>query len=647
MDFNHKCAAFSKYCSRVSAYVKGVRHSKSKEMNQQRNSRVHWKPIVFLAIFGLSAVLCGAQAINYRQTNETRGTLTPTPSPETTLPPATPAGSDTETQSSQAVFFIMGVLGLCTMMVYFLIKFKFHYLPESIVVVLIGVIIGLIFFIIKKSTAQDLKYLEQFQSNSFFLILLPPIIFESGYSLHKGDFFQNIGSILVFAVIGTAISAFIIGGVIFGLGKIEVVPTFGVIESFAFGSLISAVDPVATLAIFHALDVDPTLNMLVFGESVLNDAVSIVMFKTVIDQAHVTSDGTYVILLKSLGKFLLMFGCSALIGAALAICSALLTKHIALRRHPSLELPMILIFAFLPYFIAEGLNLSGIMAVLFSGIVMAHYTHYNLSPVTQVTIQQTLRSVAFMAETCVFVYLGLAIFAIRHRFNVSLVIWSILLCLIGRAFNIFPLMALVNKFRSVKINRRMQFIMWFSGLRGAIAFALALNLEEYVTEGIFSEENYHYVVTTTLVIVLFTIVFLGGSTLPLLKLLKAESDSTEDVTLSKTEELGTAVTVSLDDSSQKWPSISVHGFSKLDYRFISPFLTRRFTRSEVREARIEMQKVTNAWYSGVREVSSDEEELMEGDHEQILEEEITEVDFQQPQSSPKLNNDSMELTTSL
>ena len=67
----------------------------------------------------------------------------------------------------------------------------------------------------------------------------------------------------------------------------------------------------------------------------------------------------------------------------------------------------------------------------------------------------------------------------------------------------------------------------------------------------------------------------------------------------------------------------------------------------MREARIEMQKVTNAWYSGVREVSSDEEELMEGDHEQILEEEITEVDFQQPQSSPKLNNDSMELTTSL
>lgn len=59
----------------------------------------------------------------------------------------------------------------------------------------------------------------------------------------------------------------------------RVSPAFSLLDSFAFGSLISAVDPVATIAIFNALHVDPVLNMLVFGESILNDAVSIVLTK--------------------------------------------------------------------------------------------------------------------------------------------------------------------------------------------------------------------------------------------------------------------------------------------------------------------------------------------------------------------------------
>ena len=81
--------------------------------------------------------------------------------------------------------------------------------------------------------------------------------------LSIGNFFTNIGSILLFAIPGTIISALVVGGGIFLLGQAEVVYTLDFIESFAFGSLISAVDPVATLAIFQALDVDPVLNMLV------------------------------------------------------------------------------------------------------------------------------------------------------------------------------------------------------------------------------------------------------------------------------------------------------------------------------------------------------------------------------------------------
>lgn len=94
---------------------------------------------------------------------------------------------------------------------------------------------------------------------------------------------QNIGSILVFAIAGTTISALVIGAGIYVLGIAEVAYRLSFVESFAFGSLISAVDPVATVAIFHALDVDPVLNMLVFGESILNDAIAIVLTTSILE----------------------------------------------------------------------------------------------------------------------------------------------------------------------------------------------------------------------------------------------------------------------------------------------------------------------------------------------------------------------------
>ena len=172
-----------------------------------------------------------------------------------------------------------------------------------------------------------------------------------------------------------------------------------------------------------------------------------------------------------------------------------------------------LIFMYSPYVFAEAIHLSGIMAILFAGIVMSHYTHYNLSPVTRITVQQLFRTLAFISETCVFAYLGLAIFSFKHIFKPSLVISSIVMCLAGRAANIFPLATLLNYFREHKITKKMQFIMWFSGLRGAIAFALSLNLQV-------DNDTRHIIVTSTLILVLFTTLVLGGSTLPIMKVVE-------------------------------------------------------------------------------------------------------------------------------
>ena len=119
----------------------------------------------------------------------------------------------------------------------------------------------------------------------------------------------------------------------------------------------------------------------------------------------------------------------------------------------------------------------------------------------------------------------------------ALVVWSIILCLVGRAANIFPLAFLVNRFREHQITKKMMFIMWFSGLRGAISYALSLHLD-------FSDETRHVIITTTLIIVLFTTLVFGGSTMPLLKFLRAEKKPRssrrkrreKEISLSKTRE---------------------------------------------------------------------------------------------------------------
>lgn len=542
------------------------------------------------------------------EVNATKTTpVTTTQPPTTTEAPIEeiPEPPEVEQHSSMTIFFILLVVALCILLIHFLLKTKFHYLPESVAVVFLGALVGLVIKALSHFALGDWRKEEHFNPTAFFLILLPPIIFESGYSLHKGNFFANIGSIIVFAIFGTAVSAIVIGGGIYLLGKGGVAFQLDLRESFAFGSLISAVDPVATLAIFHALDVDPTLNMLVFGESILNDAVSIVMTNTILEMgaAQYADSSSFETFFSAVGNFLVMFCGSAGIGILFALISAFLLKHVDLRTTPSLELGTMLIFSYAPYGLAEGLKLSGIMAILFCGIVMSHYTHFNLSPMTQITVQQIFRTTAFMAETCVFAYLGMAIFSFKHQFRPAFVIWTIILCLLGRAVNIYPLSSLVNQFRDIRISRKTQFIMWFSGLRGAVAFALVLHLQ-------LDDEKRHVLITSTLIIIMFTILCLGGSTLPLLKLLKADQGLEKSLTLSKTQTEGKAVDADqlTDDEWRISSRKALKGFSRLDAKYFIPFFTRKFTRQEVRNAHEEMQRLTSQLYSEVHSDLASEDE---------------------------------------
>src|SRR4051795_9999707 len=137
----------------------------------------------------------------------------------------------------------------------------------------VGLIIRLTQSTLQDSVAFDYQF--------FFNLLLPPIILSSGYELHQGNFFRHIGTILTFAFAGTFISALVLGLILYLWTRI---PLDGLkitfVEAMSVGATLSATDPVTILAIFNVYKVEPKLYTVIFGESILNDAIAIVLFET-------------------------------------------------------------------------------------------------------------------------------------------------------------------------------------------------------------------------------------------------------------------------------------------------------------------------------------------------------------------------------
>jgi len=187
------------------------------------------------------------------------------------------------------------------------------------------------------------------------------------------------------------------------------------LECFAFGALISATDPVTVLAIFKELRADINLYSNVFGESVFNDAVAIVLFRAILSFDSQKFSGLSI--LAAFLQFLIIFVGSLLCGGLWGLAGALAFKHSQLSRYVSLESAAFILFAYCSYLAAECLTLSGIVSILFCGITMAHYTSENLSRFSQAFSAEFFEVLATLAETFVFVYLGMAFFSFDERFD--------------------------------------------------------------------------------------------------------------------------------------------------------------------------------------------------------------------------------------
>lgn len=143
--------------------------------------------------------------------------------------------------------------------------------PESCLLIVVGLVVGGVIKLVGEKPPV-------LGTELFFLCLLPPIILDAGYFLPMRPFTENLGTILTFAVVGTLWNSFFIGSMLFGVCQIEGtnLNTVTLLPCLLFGAIISAVDPVAVLAVFEEIHINELLHILVFGESLLNDAVTVV-----------------------------------------------------------------------------------------------------------------------------------------------------------------------------------------------------------------------------------------------------------------------------------------------------------------------------------------------------------------------------------
>lgn len=298
------------------------------------------------------------------------------------------------------------------------------------------------------ATDVDLSSLLSFSPSIFFVALLPPILFNSGLRI-GALFFRHIAPICLFAVVGTIISA--VSTALF----LKLVIDLGLCGDFSpsltellcFGSLISSTDPISTLAVFQARKVDPQLFYLVFGESALNDALAIVMFDSFSRFVSKEKDAGAIVLGLAeffLDLFLNSIG-SLFLGGTFGLFTAYVFKQLDMRQNRLLEISLYLILVYIPFLLAEVLKLSGIVTILFTGVAANRYVVPNLSSVTKLNADMLFRLLAHLAETSIFLELGLSVFGLLGHWNMAFIGWALLATLLARALNILPLSLLFNQ----------------------------------------------------------------------------------------------------------------------------------------------------------------------------------------------------------
>jgi Na+:H+ antiporter len=362
-------------------------------------------------------------------------------------------------------------------------------IPYTVALVLVGLLI---------TFQSTLKF--ELTPELIMSLFVPPLIFEAAFHLNFQELRRNLPAILLLAVPGVVLTTFIIGGLL----------VFGVRMSLpialVFGALIAATDPVAVVALFRTLGVPKRLTTLIEGESLLNDGTAIVLFNLMLAIA-LTSQFS---LIDSVARFVTISIGGVIIGLVLGWLVAQLISRVD---NYLIETTLTTILAFGSYLVAEKIGVSGILAVVAAGLVNGNTSQQGMSPTSRIVIFNFWEYVAFLANSILFLLIGLQVNFTALISSWQPILWAIVAVFVARIIVVYGLSWLVRRVAE-PIPLSWQHILNWGDLRGAISLALALSLPISLGSG------RDLLLVMTFGVVLFTLLVQSTTMAPLIRWLK-------------------------------------------------------------------------------------------------------------------------------
>jgi CPA1 family monovalent cation:H+ antiporter len=328
-------------------------------------------------------------------------------------------------------------------------------------------------------------------------LFLPPLVFDAALHLNLNEFRRNLPGILVLAVPGVILTTLIVAGIV-SLGTSLSLPV-----ALVFGALISATDPVSVVATFRSIGIPRRLGVLVEAESLLNDGTAIVMFNVVM---AIALTGQF-----NLPASVIDFGRVVVGGIITGLVLGWLVSYMISRIDDYLiETTLTTIVAFGSYLVADRLGFSGVLAVVTAGLVNGNLGPRGMSPTTRIVLFNFWEYVEFLANSAVFLLIGLQvnIFALFEHWQ--LVAVAVAGVLISRVVVVYGLGWIMNRFIE-PIPLSWQHVLSWGGLRGGVSLALALSLP--VALG----NDRELLRVMAFGVVLFTLIAQGATMRPLLQ----------------------------------------------------------------------------------------------------------------------------------